>query len=51
MHFLENSKKMSCLATVAGTLILILTFYLVQVNRCVFCDVGIANLRRLIWKA
>lgn len=39
---------MSCLATVVGTLPVILTFYLVQINKCVFCDIGIADWRRLI---
>ena len=32
----------------SGTLILILTCYLVQINSCVFCDAGTADLRKLI---
>lgn len=40
---LKAVKKITCLATVTVTLILILTFYLIQVNRCVFCCVGIAD--------
>lgn len=43
--------KLSCLATLAVTLVLILTFYLMRVKRCVSCDGGIGDLWSLIGRA
>lgn len=45
---LKAVKNNGCLATVVGTLILILICCLVHINSCVFCDVGTADLRKLI---